>query len=65
MLEKNLLKSSFVFAAIGFVFIVISFTDIKSASYQYYTGIAFTFLILSIVTRAIAKRKMKQTKPEV
>ncbi len=64
MLEKNLLKSSFVFAAIGFVFIVISFTDIKSVNYQYYTGIAFAFLILSIVTRAIAKRKMKQTKPE-
>jgi hypothetical protein len=51
--------SSFVLAAIGFIFIIVSLMDIKSANYQYYTGIAFIFLIMSIVTRAIAKRRMK------
>lgn len=65
MLKNNLLKLSFVLAGVGFVFIVLSLIDIKSTSYQYYTGIAFMFLIISVVTRSIAKRKMKQTKPEV
>jgi Na+-transporting methylmalonyl-CoA/oxaloacetate decarboxylase gamma subunit len=65
MIKNNLLKLSFVSAGVGFVFIVLSLLDIKSTSYQYYTGIAFMFLIISVVTRAIAKRKMKQAKPEV
>ena len=64
-LKNNLSVLSFVLAAVGFIFIIISLTDIKSTNYQYYTGIAFMFLIMSIITRAIAKRRMKQTKPEV
>ena len=57
--------SSFVLAAIGFIFIVISFMNIKSVNYQYYTWIAFMLLIGSIVTRAVAKRRMKQSKQEI
>lgn len=53
---------SFVLAAIGFVFIIVSFMDIKSVNYQYYTEIAFVLLVVSIISGAIAKRRSKQMK---
>jgi hypothetical protein len=53
---------SFVLAAIGFILIILSFINIKSANYQYYTEIAFALLIASIVCGAIAKRRSKQVK---
>jgi uncharacterized integral membrane protein len=60
MPKNNLGVLTFVFAAIGLIFIIFSFINMKSTSYQYYTGIAFMFLIASIITRAIEKRRMKQ-----
>lgn len=60
--KNNLGVLSFVFAAIGFVFIILSFIDIKSVNYQYYTEIAFALLIVSIICGAIAKRRSKQVK---
>ncbi len=65
MSKNNLGVLSFGSAAVGLIFIIISFIDIKSTNYQYYTGIAFIFLIISVIARIIAKRKMKQTKPKV
>lgn len=64
MAKNNLGVLSFVLAAIGFILIVLSFMNIKSISYQYYTAIAFALLIASIISGAIAKRKAKQAKPE-
>jgi len=62
--KKNLGVLSFVLAAIGFVLIILSFVNINSSSYQYYTEIAFALLVSSIISGAIAKRKAKQVKPE-
>ena len=62
--KNRLIVSSFILAAVGFFFIIISFLNIKSTNYQYYTWIAFMLLIGSIVTRSIAKRRMKQSKDE-
>lgn len=60
--KNNLGVLSFVFAAIGFVLIILSFINIKSVTYQYYTEAAFALLIASIVCGAIAKRRSKQVK---
>lgn len=61
--KNNLGVMSFVLAAIGFVLIIFSFLNIQSASYQYFTEMAFGLLIASIVTGAIAKKRAKN-KPE-
>jgi len=55
---------SFVLAAVGVIFIIFSLIDIKSANYQYYTGVAFMFLIASVVARWVEKRRMRQSKAE-
>ena len=60
--KNNLGVLSFVLAAIGFVLIILSFINIKSENYQYYTEIAFALLIASIISGAIAKRRSKQVK---
>jgi amino acid permease len=60
--KNNLGVLSFVLAAIGFILIILSFINIKSANYQYYTEIAFVLLIASIISGAIAKRRSKQVK---
>jgi len=60
--KNNLGVLSFVLAAIGFVLIILSFIEIKSVNYQYYTEIAFALLIASIISGAIAKRRSKQMK---
>ncbi len=60
--KNNLGVLSFVLAAIGFVLIILSFMNIKSVTYQYYTEIAFALLIASIISGAIAKRRSKQVK---
>jgi amino acid permease len=60
--KNNLGVLSFVLAAIGFVLIILSFINIKSENYQYYTEIAFALLIASIISGAIAKRRSKQAK---
>lgn len=62
MVKNNLGVLSFVLAAIGFVLIILSFIDIKSVNYQYYTEVAFVLLIASIISGAIAKRRSKQAK---
>ncbi|MGI0046245.1 MAG: hypothetical protein ACREBB_03530 [Nitrosotalea sp.] len=62
--KNNLGVLSFVLAAIGFALIILSFINIKSPSYQYFTEIAFALLVASIVSGAIAKRRAKQIKPE-
>jgi uncharacterized membrane protein len=64
MPKDKLVVASFVLAAVGFIFIIVSFMNIKSTNYQYYTWIAFMLLIGSIVTRSISKRRMKQPKHE-
>jgi hypothetical protein len=60
--KNNLGVLSFGLAAAGFVLIILSFIDIKSVNYQYYTEIAFALLIASIISGAIAKRRSKQVK---
>ena len=60
--KNNLGVLSFVLAAIGFVLIILSFINIKSENYQYYTEIAFAILIASIISGVIAKRRSKQAK---
>lgn len=62
--KNNLGVLSFVLAAIGFILIILSFMNIKSSNYQYYTETAFALLVASIISGAIAKRKAKQAKPE-
>ena len=60
--KNNLGVLSFVLAAIGFTLVILSFIDIKSVNYQYYTEMAFALLIASIVSGAVAKRRSKQMK---
>jgi len=62
--KNNLGKISFVLAAIGFVLIILSFMDIHSPNYAYFTEMAFALLVASIISGAIAKRKAKQAKQE-
>jgi len=58
--KNNLGVLSFALAAVGFILIILSFINIKSANYQYFTEVAFALLVASITSGAIAKRRSKQ-----